>query len=139
MKINADKFKFLLMGVRNQLHHLKIGSEIIWESKNAKLLGVDIHNDLNFDYHVKEIYRKANRKLSALSRVSRFQEVTKKRVLFKSFIESQFTYCPLIWMFHSRELNNKINKLHKPALRVVYKNYELLFCKYRLDIKCRCS
>ena len=127
MKINADKFKLLLMGVRNQLHHINIGKEIIWESKSVKLLGVDIYNDLSFDNHVKEIYRKANRKLSALRRVSRYAEVSKKRVLFKSFIESQFTYCPLIWMFHSRQLNNKINQLHERALRIVYKNYELSF------------
>ena len=29
---------------------------------------------------------------------------------------------PLVWMFHSKTLNNKINKLHERALRIVYKN-----------------
>ena len=38
----------------------------------------------------------------------------------KSFIESQFGYCPLIWMFHSRGLNNKINRIHERALRITY-------------------
>ena len=37
-----------------------------------------------------------------------------------SFIESQFGYCPLIWMFHSRGLNNKINRIHERALRITY-------------------
>ena len=41
----------------------------------------------------------------------------------KSFIESQFGYCPLVWMFHSRSLNNRINHIHERALRIVYKNY----------------
>ena len=45
----------------------------------------------------------------------------------RTFIESQFNYCPLLWMFHSREMNNKINKLHERALRVVYKNYDITF------------
>ena len=40
----------------------------------------------------------------------------------KSFIESQFGYCPLIWMFHGRGLNNKINHLHEGSLCVVYKD-----------------
>ena len=40
----------------------------------------------------------------------------------KTFIESQFNYCPLTWMFHSRKLNNRINKLHERALKIVYKN-----------------
>ena len=38
----------------------------------------------------------------------------------KSFIQSQFRYCPLVWMFHSRNLNNRINKIHERSLRLVY-------------------
>ena len=37
----------------------------------------------------------------------------------KAFVSSQFEYCPLIWMFHSRQINHKINKLHERALRIV--------------------
>ena len=45
----------------------------------------------------------------------------------KTFIQSQFNYNPLVWMFHSRTLNHKINKLHERALRIVYKNDEQTF------------
>ena len=38
----------------------------------------------------------------------------------KAFVMSQFCYCRLVWMCHSRRLNNKINKLHERALRLVY-------------------
>ena len=40
----------------------------------------------------------------------------------KAFINSQFSYCSLIWMFHCRDLNNKINQIHGRALRLVYQN-----------------
>ena len=40
----------------------------------------------------------------------------------KAFITSQFSYCPVIWMFHSSNLNNKINRIHEQALRLVYQN-----------------
>ena len=50
-----------------------------------------------------------------------------------AFIESQFGYCPLVWMFHSRALYNCINRLHERALRLVYKDphltFEELLCK----------
>ena len=36
----------------------------------------------------------------------------------KTFITSQFNYAPLIWMFHNRTLNNKINRRHEIALRI---------------------
>ena len=49
-------------------------------------------------------------------------DLSKRRNLMKAFITSQFSYCPLIWMFHSRNLNNKINRIHEQALRLVYQN-----------------
>ena len=45
----------------------------------------------------------------------------------RTFIESQFNFCPLVWMCHSRDLNRKINQLHERALRIVYKNRSLTF------------
>ena len=51
----------------------------------------------------------------------------KKRIVLKAFVESQFSYCPLVWMFHSRELNTKINRLHERALRLVYNDFSSSF------------
>ena len=48
----------------------------------------------------------------------------KRRIIFKSFIESQLKYCPLTWMFYSQKSNNKINKLHERTLRIVNNDYE---------------
>ena len=45
----------------------------------------------------------------------------------KAFAESQFGYCPLIWMFHSRELNNKMSRIHEKALRITYKDKSSTF------------
>ena len=45
----------------------------------------------------------------------------------KSFILSQFSYCLLGWMCHSRTLNNKINKLDEMALRLVYDDRQSIF------------
>ena len=51
----------------------------------------------------------------------------KRNMLFTAFIESQFSYFPLIWMFYSRLLSNKINQLHEKALRIVYGDYKSKF------------
>ena len=53
--------------------------------------------------------------------------LNKRRILMKSFIISQFSYCPLIWMMHNRGLNNKINHIHERALRIVYNDYSSTF------------
>ena len=75
--------------------------------------------------------KKASQKLHALARISNHMSQNKLRTLMKAFIESQFGYCPLIWMFHSRALNNHINRIHERAL--VYKNSNLTFELLRKD------
>ena len=44
----------------------------------------------------------------------------KAQLLTRSFIMSQFSYYPRIWICHSKKINNQINKLHERALRLVY-------------------
>ena len=51
----------------------------------------------------------------------------KRRIIMKSFGRSQFGYCPLIWIFHSRRLNNKINPIHERALRITYQDHTSTF------------
>ena len=60
-------------------------------------------------------------------------ELPKRRILMNAFFKAQFNYCPIIWMFHSRCLNNKINRLHERCLRMIYNgkisNFEELLNK----------
>ena len=86
------------------------------------MLGLDIDRNLNFNEHVSSLCRKAGNKLSVPARLSNFMSSKQRRILLKTFIKSQFGYCPLIWMFHSRKVNNKINHLHERSLRIVYKD-----------------
>ena len=44
-----------------------------------------------------------------------------------SFFSSQFSYCPLIWMFYNRKTNEKINKLHERSPRILYNDDTLSF------------
>ena len=37
-----------------------------------------------------------------------------------AFFKSQFNYCPLSWMYHTRRNNNKIDRLHERRLRIIY-------------------
>ena len=54
---------------------------------------------------------------------------SKRRSLKKAFVTSQFNYCPLIWKFHSKELNNRINRIYEQALRLLYQDDILSFAK----------
>ena len=83
-------------------------------------MGVKFGSNLSFSEHVTYLCATANRKLHSLSRVSKNIILKKRRILMKSFIISQFSYCPLIWMAHSRGLNNKIHHINKRAQCIAY-------------------
>ena len=74
--------------------------------------------------------KKAGRKLSVLARLSNYMSFEKRKILLKTFVEPQFGYCPLTWMFHGRRVNSKINHIHERALRIIYKNNVLHLKSY---------
>ena len=127
--MNSDKCHLFVSGQKYEHLWAKIDNDKIWEARTVKLLGITIDNELKFDEHSNNVCLKANMKLSAVMRLRKYLHFNKTRILFKGCFESQFKYCPLTWMFYSRNTNNKLNQLHERALRLVYDNYELLFEK----------
>ena len=119
LKANPDKFHLILSNPDDK-YAIEIQDFKIINSKCEKLLGVKIDNNLSFQEHVTDLCNKASAKLHALSRVANFMKTEQRRIVMKSFINSQFGYCPLVWMFHSRTLNTRINKIHERSLRIVY-------------------
>ena len=66
-------------------------------------------------------------KISALCRILSSMSLGKCRTLTKAFIESQFSYCLLIWMLRSRTLNNQISHIYERALMTAYSDYNWFF------------
>ena len=73
--------------------------------------------------HIKQICKQASNKLYALARIFHYLDKQKRKMLMKSFVISQFNYCPIIWMHCQRKSNNLINKIHERALRIAYNDY----------------
>ena len=72
--------------------------------------------------YVEDLCKKANQKLHALARLSNYMDPVKLKLLMDAFIRLQFNYCPLVWMFHDRTINSKVNKIRERALRIVCKD-----------------
>ena len=119
LKANPDKFHLILNVNRNDIL-IEIQQFKIFNSNAQKLLGIKVDNNLSFDEHVRDLCNKASQKLHALARIAHYMQPLQKQIIMKAFINSQFGYCPLVWMFHSRTLNNRINKIHERALCMVY-------------------
>ena len=118
MKVNTDKSHLLLSG--NASLTSNIDNNLIKSENQKVLLGVTIDSNHSFENHINNLCKKTSQKVNALARISGYINLQKRRVIMKSFITSQFGYCPLSWMFYSKRLNNKINFIHERALRITY-------------------
>ena len=123
MKANPGKCHFLLSAKSPKV--VSINGIQTTSSTAEALLVINIDSELNFENHLSAICNKVSRKINVIGRIANYMSLEKRRIVMKTFIESQFNYCPLNWMFHSCTINDKINRLHERALRIVYSDFKL--------------
>ena len=99
----------------------------IKSSETQQLLGVSLDSKLSFKKHVDNLCKKTSQKLHALTRVSKYMTPEKVKCVMRTFVLSQFNYCPLIWMFNDRSTNNRISHIHERALRIAYRDENSTF------------
>ena len=127
MILNADKCHFLIAGNTPEHLWVKVGEERIWESIREVLLGLTIDKEVKFTAHLKRICQKASGKVTALARMVKIIPFEEKRLLMNTFIDSIFSYCPLIWTFCTAGMDRKMNHIQERALRLVYEDYATPF------------
>ena len=97
---------------------MTIANYNIASSNSEELLVVVIDSEVTFAKHIENLCQK----LHALVRVANLMTL-----VMKTFVFSQFGYCPLVWMCHSRKWNNKLNRLQERTLCIVYNDKSSIF------------
>ena len=75
---------------------------------------------LNFNEHMINLCRNAGYKLHALRRMRKYLTQDQAKLLYNAFINGQFNYAPIIWIFCRKNQYLKIQKIHHKALKVVF-------------------
>ena len=128
MKANPDKCHFITSESKGLV--INVENNQITNNKCEKLIGIKIDHELTFNAYIGKIFKKAGLKMNAFSRVIPYMNIKKWRSLLNTFFMSQFNYCPLTWICHSRAENNKINRLHERCLRTIMRTMHLLLSNY---------
>ena len=108
---------------RAKRNNIKDDNVKIQSEPHVKALGIYIDRKLTFNEHIRQSCTKAARQLNALARISKFLNFKSKKLIFQSFILSNFTYCPLVWHFCGKVNNMKLEKIQERALRIVCNDY----------------
>ena len=112
MKANPEKFQFMILRkTRRPEFDLLIDSNVIKESADVEILGLIADNKLNFEEHIGKLCQTVSYKLHVLKRLRKYLTLEKPRVLGNVFVNSQFNYAPLIWIFCQKKYYFKMQNL----------------------------
>ena len=125
---NPSKFQLMFLGAKDSNNlSININNSTIFATDQVELLGITIDNKLSFSNHINKLCKTANNKLCAIIRLRNYLSLSQTKLLINSYVLSNFSYCPLLWMFCKKKDMMQINKLHKRALRTVHNNFVLEF------------
>ena len=128
MKANPTKFQCIVFSKKSLSENdkkFKLENDEISCQANIKLLGVYIDEKLTFDYHVREMCKKAGKLASALYRLKNKVSQKTKMQLYHAFVVSNLCYCSLVWHFCGARNTKLIEKIHERGLRFVLDDYTL--------------
>jgi hypothetical protein len=121
MKANASKFQLMYLTRSNQNmignDTLRIGDAEIKPAQSVNILGVEIDKDLKFNMHIDEVCRQTGKQINALKRIRHYLDKECKMTIYNSYINSNFNYCSVIWMFSNKSNRDKLERTNKRALR----------------------
>ena len=125
MEANPSKFQFLVSARQSPGRvEIKITQDVhIISEPFVKVLGIYIDDRFNFNEHVQRSCSKAARQLNALARISKYLNLRARKLIFNSFVISNFSYCPLVWHFCGKVNNAKIEKIQERALKIVLHDF----------------
>ena len=126
MKMNPEKWHVIILGNTkiDDDFTVQIGNASITPESEVTLLGITLDNKLDFTSHISKICKGATNKINALLRIAKHLTMPQKKQLVNAFFYSHFNYCPLVWMFSTKDANNKIETLHKRALQIIHSDYD---------------
>ena len=109
MKINPEKCHVTVLGNTNidDDFTVQIGNASVTPESEVTLRGITLDNKLDFTSHISKICKGATNKINALLRIAKHLTVPQKKLLVNAFFYSHFNYCPLSWMFSTKNANNK--------------------------------
>ena len=124
LSINSKKSLFIFFHnnrstLKNFPNQIKIDGTTILRTNSCKFLGVQIHENLSWSHHVKEISSKISKQIGIISRIRHKLSVSHLIMLYNAFILPYLTYCVTIWGNSPAVVLNTLTILQKKVIRLI--------------------
>ena len=124
MDANPDKFQCISLDRFGRPPiSVSVEGNTIPSSDGIEVLGVTLDKILQYNTHISNLCSKASTQINAMKRIGKYLNTDCRIAIYKSFISSNFSYCPVSWMFCGKRNSDKLEKLQERALRFVFSDY----------------
>ena len=124
MDTNPDKFQCISLDrFGRPPTSISIEGNTIPSSNSIKVLGVTLDSSLKYNKHISNLCFKASIQINAMKRIGKYLNTDCRISMYKSFISSNFSFCPVSWMSCGKQNYDKLKKLQEGALRFVFSDY----------------
>ena len=146
LHINMTKCSYILFKPKCKLNdepssdlHLIINNTVIKRVTHAKFLGVIIDEKLSWDQHIKDLKRKLYYALSTINRIKQNIPEHLYKDLYYTLFESNLTYCLPVWGGVSQSQLDKVHKVQKKMLRILFGDVEAFKDKFKTCARARAT
>ena len=125
MKFNAKKCNIMRVSRSRKppQHFYSLGSEILQEVSDAKFLGIQIDNKLDWNRHISTVAARGQSKLAFLNRNLKGCPKKLRDTAYISLIKPALEYSCSVWHPHKKSNKDKIEKVQRRAARFVSNNF----------------
>ena len=123
MVIHPDKTKCMIITTRQKRQiaplnlSLKIGSTIIKQVKQHKMLGIIIDSDLNWNQQIETLIKRISRSIFLLTKLKKYTSTDNLKLFFYAHIMSHINYASTLYDGCSRDIFKKLNSIHRRAVK----------------------
>ena len=120
MPFNIPKCHVLPLGFNNKKKGYTVKNTRIESVKVEKDLGVHIDEKLDFNSHVLEIVKKANKTLGCIRRTIKYKDRDIVLPLYKAYVRSRLEYGSAVWNPHQAQQTERIERVQRRATKMIH-------------------
>ena len=125
LSLNIAKTEYVLIGSHYKINNtavqpeVKINSKPVKRVKHAKVLGVQIDENLNWKKHIEFIASKISSGIGAIRKLKEFVDRNTLVLVYNALIQPHFDYCCEVWDTIGKVQAERLQKFQNRAARLI--------------------